>query len=217
MTLLDNSQIAETLKLYYAHDLPSDFCHQVRTYINLLLRWNRRISLTTVVDPLQILRFHFGESLFAISQVPIRLGRLADVGSGAGFPAVPIRMALEGVRITLIESNRKKFAFLSEVARELGLTDVNVHLGRMEDINHSQPGFDFVTARAVAIDDAFLMWSSGNLKPGGAVALWLGQDDSVHVCRSMTFDWRAPARIPRSERRVVLVGTNPAASSRRST
>jgi 16S rRNA (guanine527-N7)-methyltransferase len=213
MDHLNDSQIAEFLGPYYSHDLPEAFCDQVRNYIDLLLRWNRRMSLTTITDPLEILRFHFGESLFAIAQVPIRHGRLADVGSGAGFPAVPIRMALQGVRDTLIESNHKKCAFLSELTRELSLTNVDVHTGRMEDMNDCHAAFDFVTARAIAIDAAFLDWSSSSLKPSGTVVLWLGQDDSKRISLSETFNWRPALRIPDSERRVLLVGTNRIRSS----
>jgi 16S rRNA (guanine527-N7)-methyltransferase len=213
----DDSQIAEVLRPYYAESLSGHFCDQVRSYIDLLLRWNRRMSLTTVTDQLQVLRFHFGESLFAIAQVPIRNGRLADVGSGAGFPAVPIRMALEAIHITLIESNRKKFAFLSEAVRELGLASVDVHPIRMEDMQGQKCGFDFVTARAVAIDDAFLEWAAKNLKPGGNVVLWLGNDDSMQVSLAERFNWRPAIKIPNSERRFLLVGTTPYGSTKRST
>ncbi len=208
MKRLNDSQIAEFLRPYYTHDLPDAFCDQVRSYIDLLLRWNRRMSLTTVTDPLEILRLHFGESLFAIAQAPIRYGRLADVGSGAGFPAVPIRMALGGVSVTLIEANRKKCAFLSELTRELRLTNVDVHPGRMEDMKGNQEEFDFVTARAVAVGDAFLDWASSSLRRSGTVVLWLGEDDSKRISLSETFDWRPALRIPDSERRVLLVGTN---------
>jgi 16S rRNA (guanine527-N7)-methyltransferase len=213
----DDSQIAEVLRPYYAESLSGHFCDQVRSYIDLLLRWNRRMSLTTVTDPLQVLRFHFGESLFAIAQVPIRNGRLADVGSGAGFPAVPIRMALEALHVTLIESNRKKSAFLSEVTRELGLTNVEVHPVRMEEMREEQYEFDFVTVRAVAIDNAFLKWAARSLEPGGTVVLWLGQDDSTQVSLSRRVNWRPAIKIPESERRFLLVGTTPSGSSQRST
>ncbi len=214
---LSDVQIAQILKPYYSVPLTVHFCDQIRAYIALLLRWNQKISLTTVTHPLQMLRFHFGESLFAIEQVAIRHGRLADVGSGAGFPAIPIRMALEGLHVMLIESNRKKCTFLSEAIRELGLTDVDVHAGRMEDMKGQQSELDYVTARAVAIDDAVLRWASRILKPKGTVALWLGQDDSEQVSLSATFAWRHPIKIPYSERRVLLVGASPAASSGRST
>src|SRR5271167_1558568 len=99
-------------------------CDQIRIYIDLLLRWNQRTSLTAVTEPIEILRFHFGESLLAVSTVPIRHGRLADVGSGAGFPAVPIRMVSEQLSVVLIESNQKKATFLMEIVRALELEHV---------------------------------------------------------------------------------------------
>jgi 16S rRNA (guanine527-N7)-methyltransferase len=207
-----NAQIAQALKPYYTAALTAHFCDQVRTYIDLLLRWNRRISLTTVTDPSQILRFHFGESLFAIDQIPIRHGRLADVGSGAGFPAVPIRMALEGVHVTLIESNRKKAVFLSEAVRELELANVDVNSCRMEDVTNRESAFDFVTARAISIDDAVLAWASSALKRDGKAVLWLGQEDSDKISLSNRFRWRPPAKTPGTENRVILVGTNTLAS-----
>ncbi|MGB8438212.1 MAG: 16S rRNA (guanine(527)-N(7))-methyltransferase RsmG [Candidatus Acidiferrales bacterium] len=210
-------QIAQILKSYYSAAITAHFCDQVRVYIDLLLRWNRRISLTTVTDPSQILGFHFGESLFAIEKVPIRYGRLADVGSGAGFPAVPIRMALEGLHVTLIESNLKKAAFLSEAIRELKLANVVVDSRRMEDVIDRVSAFDFVSARAVVIDDSVLAWASSALNRDGKAVLWLGQKDSAKVSLSSRFRWRPEATIPGTERRVVLVGTNTLASESCST
>ena len=168
MTVQPNdAQIAETLKPYYPAACDPTLLRQVRAYIDLLLRWNRRISLTTVTDPSQILRFHFGESLFAIDRIPIRHGRLADVGSGAGFPAVPIRMALEGLQVTLIESNRKKAAFLSEVVRELKLANVQVNSCRMEDLQiANQRSISSLPVRS-AIDESVLAWASSVLNRDG--------------------------------------------------
>src|SRR5579863_1760181 len=105
---------------------------KITAYISLLLRWNKAISLTTVTDPGEILRFHFGESLFASSFLDLKNGRLADVGSGAGFPGLPLAMANQSLNVTLIESNAKKAAFLSEVTRSLELQDVTVARSRME-------------------------------------------------------------------------------------
>lgn len=182
-------------------------CDQIRVYSDLLIRWNRRISLTTITDPLEILRFHFGESLLAVSSVPIRHGRLADVGSGAGFPAIPIRMACKDVTLTLIESNRKKAAFLAEVVRELCLSSVQIHPERMEDLDDLE--FDFITARAVAIHDIFLRWASNHLKSSGIIALWLGRDDSGTISLSSSWTWRDPINVPGADRRVILVGSKP--------
>ena len=91
----------------------------------------RRFSLTTVTDPLEIIRFHFGESLFAAKSLPITKGRLADVGSGAGFPGLPIRMISPNVDLLLIEPNLKKVAFLAEVIRSLDLNRTEVFRGRI--------------------------------------------------------------------------------------
>ncbi|MGB7752304.1 MAG: 16S rRNA (guanine(527)-N(7))-methyltransferase RsmG, partial [Candidatus Acidiferrales bacterium] len=143
----------------YGATASARLCDQIRIYVDLLLRWNQRTSLTTVTDPEGIVRFHFGESLLAVTAVPIRHGRLADVGSGAGFPAVPIRMVSEDLNVILIESNQKKATFLSEIVRELQLANVDVRRSRMEEIDFSRDTVDFVTARAIGIDDEFLDWS----------------------------------------------------------
>jgi 16S rRNA (guanine527-N7)-methyltransferase len=210
MKRFTDEEIARALNPYNVESMGlGPVCDQIRVYADLLLRWNRRISLTTVTDPLEILRFHFGESLLAIATVPIRHGRLADVGSGAGFPAIPIRMLCKDVSLTLIESNRKKAAFLAEVARELDLSGVQVRAERMEDVDDRGPGFDFVTARAVAIDDIFLRWANDHLRPSGVIALWLGRDDSRKIALSSSWKWRDPINIPGADRRVILVGSKP--------
>jgi 16S rRNA (guanine527-N7)-methyltransferase len=182
-------------------------CGQIRTYIDLLLRWNQKISLTTVTDPTEILRFHFGESLFAVGSVPVRHGRLADVGSGAGFPAVPIRMVSEGLSAILIESNQKKATFLAEVLRELDLNNVEVRRSRMDDVHLAEDKVDFVTARALGIDDDFLKWSLGALNSNGSVVLWLGASDAIGTSHKAGWKWSDPLRIPHSDRRVILRGS----------
>src|SRR3984893_2089932 len=121
---------------------------KIRTYISLLLRWNQRMSLTAITDPIEVLRFHFGERLFAASAVPLRDGRLADLGAGAGFPGLPLRLARPGLDLLMVESNAKRATFLSEIVRKLDLDRVEVFRGRMENMAIEGPAFDFVTARA---------------------------------------------------------------------
>ena len=205
MKRLSNDTISRIFQPY-GITAPVRLCDQIRAYIDLLLRWNQRTSLTTVTDPEGILRFHFGESLLAVSAVPIRHGRLADVGSGAGFPAVPIRMVCEGLSIILIESNQKKATFLAEVARELQLQNVEVRRSRMEDVSFGDEPVDFVTARAVRIDDEFLAWSQRSLSPAGSLILWLGEDHGSKIHERPGWKWADPIRIPQSERRVILHG-----------
>src|SRR5271154_744359 len=182
-------------------------CDQIRIYVELLLRWNQKTSLTAVTDPSEILRFHFGESFLAVATVPIRHGRLADVGSGAGFPAVPIRMVSDEVSAILIESNQKKATFLAEVVRELRLTNVDVRRCRMEDVNLSDVRVDFVTSRALGIDDDFLNWSRGAVNTTGSLVLWLGDADVSRISQKAGWNWSHPIRIPHSERRFILRGS----------
>src|SRR5580698_7682124 len=125
MRHLSNDAIIRDLKAY-GITASTRLCEQIRVYIDLLLRWNKKTSLTTVTQPEDIARFHFGESLLAVPSVPIRHGRLADVGSGAGFPAVPIRMFSKDLSVILIESNVKKATFLMEIARALEFENMDV-------------------------------------------------------------------------------------------
>ncbi|MGB0035889.1 MAG: 16S rRNA (guanine(527)-N(7))-methyltransferase RsmG [Candidatus Acidiferrales bacterium] len=202
---MKTSIIQKELQIYGLNATP-EFCKSVNAYTALLLRWNQRISLTTVTDPAEILQFHFGESLFAASAVPLRDGRLADVGSGAGFPGLPLKMANPNLKLTLIESNAKKAAFLSEVVRELNL-DVKVFRGRMSDMEPNSPTFDFITARALGQFDELLEWSSRILKPSGKLVLWIGKEDAGVISKSSSWVWGIPIQIPNSRRRFLLVGT----------
>ena len=144
----------------------------ISTYIDLLLRWNARINLTAIREPEEIVTRHFGESLFAarhlfparsapgqapepaISEVGKSSTSAIDVGSGAGFPGLPIKIWAPQIHLTLIESNQKKATFLREVVRTLTLTNINVFPGRAE--NYPGPPADVVTLRAVEQFDTAL-------------------------------------------------------------
>ena len=206
MEQLSNETIERALQPYGVN-VGALVCHQIRIYVDLLLRWNQRTSLTTVTDPIEILRFHFGESLLAVPAVPIRHGRLADVGSGAGFPAVPIRMVSERLSIILIESNQKKATFLMEVVRALGLEHIDVRRSRMDSISLDEERVDFITARALGIDDQFLDWAHHSLDSHGSVVLWLGTSDAKKISQKSGWKWADPIRIPQSIQRVILRGS----------
>src|SRR5262249_52581812 len=94
-------------------ELSSQQLEQIQSYVELLIAWNRSVSLTAIEDRAEIVSRHFGESIFAASVIPIRNGRLADVGTGAGFPGVPLKIAHEELMVSLFEPNQKKCAFLT--------------------------------------------------------------------------------------------------------
>jgi 16S rRNA (guanine527-N7)-methyltransferase len=179
----------------------------IRTYAELLARWNSRVALTTVSEPEEVIRFHFGESMFAVSKLDIREGRLADIGTGAGFPGIPIRMVSEGIHLTLVEANQKKAAFLSEGARILSLSGVEVIRSRMEDLRDPERyTFDFVTARALGSYDELLRWAELHLRADGRLILWLGADEAKKISKASGWKWQQPISIPETKARVLLLG-----------
>jgi 16S rRNA (guanine527-N7)-methyltransferase len=206
MGTISNTSIEDTLRPYGV-PLKSGVSAKIGAYISLLLRWNRTISLTTVTKPVEILRFHFGESIFAASQVNLEESRLADVGTGAGFPGLPLAMVTPGLEVTLVESNAKKCAFLSEVVRELQLQNVTVFRGRMEDFPLESASFDLIAARALGQHAEFLAWGIERIAVGGRVVLWLGESDCREISKSPEWRWEAPKLIPGSERRYLLLGS----------
>ena len=203
---LSDQLIDEALRPYHVATAPA-LRASIRAYIELLLRWNQKIALTTITDPAEILRLHFGESMFAVNEVPIRHGRLADVGSGAGFPAIPISMLVSELECVLIESNQKKATFLAEVVRTLRLSRVQIFRGRMEDYPRSIEEFDYSISRALGVHQVFLDWSSKHLKPTGTIIYWIGDEDGAKIAKDDSWNWRALARIPGSESRSLLIGT----------
>jgi 16S rRNA (guanine527-N7)-methyltransferase len=133
---------------------------QFEEYYRQLIAANRRVSLTSVTDYQEIQRRHFGESL-AVGAALYRAGvlkpdkeaRVLDLGAGAGFPGLPIRIVRPALRLTILEATRKKTAFLERLLARLGLEDVTVITGRAETVAHEpthREGYDLVLARAVA-------------------------------------------------------------------
>jgi 16S rRNA (guanine527-N7)-methyltransferase len=203
--VIPDPQISAALASYGFASTP-ETNDKIRTYIRLLLRWNRSVSLTTVTEVDQILSFHFGESLFARTILPLENSRLADVGSGAGFPGLPLALAAPDLKVTLIESNAKKFAFLNEIIREVHLKNALALRCRMDEIAGPERHFDFITSRAFGQFADFLRWSSRQLTPTGRSLLWLGTADARSLSSEAGWTWKQPVPIPGSEGRVILSG-----------
>jgi 16S rRNA (guanine527-N7)-methyltransferase len=182
---------------------------QVAAYLNLLLRWNARINLTAVPDPEGMVTRHFGESFFAARHIlPAEATlRAIDLGSGAGFPGLPLKIFFSALALTLIESSQKKAAFLKEVVRSLALTSVDVFAGRAEDFPSAA---DLVTLRAVERYERALDVASRLVTPGGRLALLIGSPQAARTPQFLpNYSWQAPIPIPQSSTRVLLIGTNP--------
>jgi 16S rRNA (guanine527-N7)-methyltransferase len=165
------------------------------------------MSLTAIDDPVEIVGRHFGESIFAAAAVPVREGRLADVGSGAGFPGLPLKIVADELDAVLLEPNQKKCAFLNEVKRKLALAHVEICRSRYEQYpaDRNTP-FNFICSRALGNYRHLLKWAKTALAPSGKIVLWLGEEDSILVGRTAGWSWELPIRIPESSRRVIQVG-----------
>jgi 16S rRNA (guanine527-N7)-methyltransferase len=203
---LSLEEIANVLSPYVAQAVTDPQLVSIARYLALLKKWNRTIPLTSIEDEAEIVARHFGESLFAGSLVPLDRGRLADVGSGAGFPGFPLKIAFPELQVSLMEPNVKKCAFLREAQGILGLSAVEVVRSRYEDFSAVPNSFDFICARALGGYGRLLKWSKTVLKPKGYVILWLGTEDSNLLARTKGWKWGLPVSIPESRRRVVLTG-----------
>ncbi len=180
--------------------------HLIREYISILLKWNKLISLTTVTSPIEIAGRHFGESMFVSDLLPVENCRLADVGTGAGFPGLALKILHPSLHVTLIESNKKKCAFLAEVVRSLNLSGIEIISERFEEIRKDPAMFDLVTARALGGFSELLEWAKQALAPRGHLVLWVGGEDATRLSSETGWIWRPAVQIPESQRRFILIG-----------
>jgi len=129
-------------------------------FIRLLQEWNGRINLISRQDVSRLMGRHILESMGLITAVDFPTGsHVVDIGTGAGFPGVPLAIVRPDLQITLIESKRKKSLFLQKVVQELGLDNVQIVLGRVEDVGSDIDQVDFVISRAVTHLATLCDWS----------------------------------------------------------
>ncbi len=216
---MDLSRISQLLEPFLgdrtsSSSLSPAALNQISTYIDLLLRWNARVNLTAIRTPEQIVTRHFGESFFAARHLlPEAAGTPAkasasgpfvvDLGSGAGFPGLPMKIWSPDTKITLIESTHKKATFLHEAIRALTLTGIDVFPGRAEDFPPAAA--TLVTLRAVEHFDKILPVAAALLASQGRLALLIGQPQVARAHQQLpTLRWATPIPIPQSESRVLL-------------
>jgi 16S rRNA (guanine527-N7)-methyltransferase len=188
-----------------------DLLLNISTYIDILLRWNSKINLTAIRGPEEIVTRHFGESLFAARHLfPLNQedetasASLADLGSGAGFPGIPIKLWAPQLSVTLIESNHKKVAFLREVARALTLTDINIQNTRAETLPHGS--FNMVTLRSVERFETILPTAAALVNATGHVALLIGKSQLEIAIQALPdFTFAKPIPIPSSDSRILAM------------
>ncbi|MCD6452123.1 MAG: 16S rRNA (guanine(527)-N(7))-methyltransferase RsmG [Acidobacteria bacterium] len=157
-------------------ELPPEVLERSDRYYRLLAEWNQKVSLTSIVKEEEVVRYHFLEGFFLAQFLPGR-GKMVDVGSGAGFPALPAKLLLSKMELILVEPVMRKVLFLREVVRALSLSSVEVFRGRMEELSHFYRDLqaDVVTSRALGRYDAFFSFCRQALSPSGRAILFVSE------------------------------------------
>lgn len=155
--------------------------NQLDKYYNILVEYNKNINLTTITDYNQVLLKHFYDSLTITKAIELTNQKVCDIGTGAGFPGIVLKIAYPDLKITLVESLTKRCAFLNEVIKKLGLEDIKVVNQRAEEFSQNNiEYFDIITSRAVAKLNILLELSIKSLKIGGYyIALKANVDEEI--------------------------------------
>ncbi len=171
---------------------------QLWQHYEILLRWNQRISLTTVAAGEEMVIRHYCESLYFGAYLPADAkASIVDVGSGAGFPGVPVAVMNAGWRVTLVESSQRKAVFLREATR--GIPNISVVAKRGEAISDH---FDWLIARAVDPLEVVKLLP----RVAANIGLMIGEDDFLTLRMQSDVAWREPVRLPWGDRRLCLFG-----------
>ncbi len=197
-------------------DLPGDRLALLEAYRETLLLWNSKMNLVSLQSDLDLPVRHFIDSLTLLPHLPPGPGSLLDIGSGAGFPAIPIRIFRNDLHVTLLEASRKKCSFLKELSRRLGLQDVTVLNSRLEELlkQPQRRSYDVITSRATLKLPELVQKGLPLLKKGGLLAAMKGPglDEEIAALESVkTVDFRVVANVALSlpltgdRRQLVLV------------
>lgn len=181
------------LFIKYGIEISDQQLMQFERYYQLLIEWNQKVNLTTIVDRQEVSKKHFLDSCLLLLQYPSDLftgKKIIDVGTGAGFPGIPLSIFLRKSEFLLMDSLNKRIHFLSLVIEELGLDHVTVVHGRAEDFGRNEDfreKYDFCISRAVAGLPILLEYCSPFVKEDGSLLLY----KSVKVQEEITEAYNA--------------------------
>ena len=184
-TLWEEKNLGEELKNRAAQmdiELSDRQLSQFEAYGALLVEWNEKMNLTAITDPEEILEKHFLDSISSVPLVremenPEEPLSMIDVGTGAGFPGVPIKIVCPEIHLTLLDSLQKRIGFLQEVVKDLELTDVECLHDRAEEAAHREEmreSFDVAVSRAVAALPVLLEYCTPYVAEGGVFLAYKG-------------------------------------------
>lgn len=186
---------------------------QFECYYRLLVEWNEKMNLTAITEEADVISKHFLDSLAGADIVKDRLLKgkvsLIDVGTGAGFPGIPLKILYPEIKLTLLDSLQKRIRFLESVGQELELTQVAYVHGRAEELAHQgeyREAYDIAVARAVAPMAVLLEYCAGYIQPGGQFLAYKGPSLSEELA-AVTTEWKQLRMHCREVREAVIPGT----------
>jgi len=188
MTSLDHLRPALDSGLAALRLSPEPLTARLLDYLALLVRWNATYNLTAIRDPAEMVSKHLLDSL---AVVPFVHGTLADIGSGAGLPGIPLALALPGLDVTVVESNGKKARFLREAQRHLGLANLHVAEARAESFE-TPARYDCLVSRAFGSLAEFVRVGAHLLADDGRLLAMKGQQPADEVA-ALPAGWRLAA------------------------
>lgn len=148
--------------------------NKFEAYFKLLVSWNQKMNLTSITDEEGVYEKHFADSLIPAKSLSFENKKVLDIGSGGGFPGLVIALAFPSSEVTVLDATAKKFIFLKEVAKELGLSNVKFVNARIEDRKVPEESFDIVISRGFAALPIFLECAAPFTKVGGYVLAMKG-------------------------------------------
>lgn len=170
------SQLSKIIGL----DLSPEIIAKFQDYFELLIHYNSLLNLTSIVSKEEVMVKHFYDSLtIGLASIEIENKRIIDVGTGAGFPGIPIALAWDGVSVDLVETLGKRVDFLKEVKRKLNLTNVSCYKDRAEDFGRNadfRENYDIALSRAVASLPVLLEYLLPLVKVGGVALCYKGSN-----------------------------------------
>ena len=199
-----SARLNELLAASHLKPLEPETAERFGDYCALLLRWNARMNLTAIRDEDGILSRHFVECIACAQALPTDIATLLDLGSGAGFPGIPIALCRAEIEVILAESQGKKAAFLQEAVRVLGLPS-KVHSGRAESLSRH---FDCVTLRAVDRMPDAVRVAARLIESKGWLAAMTTETELQNLkgLIGAGISWREPIPLPGGDRRVLTLG-----------
>ena len=168
----------KNLFLEYGINISDDQLNKFEKYFNLLVEYNEKFNITAITEKIDVYKKHFIDSVLGAEL--IKNGTLIDIGSGGGFPAIPLKIMSENLAVTLVEATGKKCEFLRAVVRELGLINVSIVNDRAELLikkDKFRENFDYCTARAVARLNTLCEYCMPFVKVGGEFIAFKGDTD----------------------------------------